>query len=89
MSVIGRYLRAWGFTAQRPMTRATERSEPAIQAWLDSAYPGIAKRAKAEGCEIQWADETGLSTKVNYGYGYVSKDFTRSSRDRRHASRSR
>jgi transposase len=27
LSVIGRYLRAWGFTAQRPIRRATERCE--------------------------------------------------------------
>ena len=30
-------------------------------------YPAIAKRAKAEKAEIQWADETGLSNQANYG----------------------
>lgn len=76
MSVIGRYLRAWGFTAQRPMKRASERSEPAIQAWLDSTYPAIAKRAKAEGAEIQWADETGLSNQANYGRSFAPRGST-------------
>ena len=32
LSVVGRYLRAWGFTAQRPMRRATERRDEAVRA---------------------------------------------------------
>src|ERR1041384_4637812 len=34
LPVVGRYLRAWGFTAQRPVRRATERQEGAGRAWL-------------------------------------------------------
>src|SRR5689334_13569634 len=60
LPVVGRYLRAWGFTAQRPARRATERREGAVREWLERTYPAIARRAKAQGCEIQWADETGL-----------------------------
>ena len=26
----------------------------------ENTYPAIARKAKAHGCEIQWADETGL-----------------------------
>ena len=29
--------------------------------WIETEYPAIAKRAKAEKAEIQWADETGLT----------------------------
>src|SRR5215208_5175041 len=49
LPVVGRYLRAWGFTAQRPARRATERREGAVRAWLESTYPAIARRAKAQG----------------------------------------
>jgi hypothetical protein len=42
-------LRGWGFTAQRPVRRAVERRDEAIQAWLESTYPAIARRAKAAG----------------------------------------
>src|SRR5919199_5383370 len=52
LSVVGRYLRAWGFTAQRPMHRASERQEAAVRAWLESPYPAIARRAKAQGCKV-------------------------------------
>jgi transposase len=76
LPVVGRYLRAWGFTAQRPMRRATERREAAVRAWLESTYPAIARRAKAQGCEIQWADETGLSNQANYGRSFAPKGKT-------------
>jgi len=76
LSAIGGYLRSWGFTAQRPVRRATERNETEVKAWLDLEYPAIAKRAKQEGGEIQWADETGLSNQANYGKSYAPKGAT-------------
>src|SRR3954464_10455499 len=47
LPVVGRYLRAWGFTAQRPARRATERQEGVVRAWLERTYPAIARKAKA------------------------------------------
>src|SRR5690242_20639397 len=73
LSVVGRYLRAWGFTAQR---RATERRDEAVREWLERTYPAIARRAKAQGCEIQWADETGLSSRANYGRSFAPRGHT-------------
>jgi transposase len=76
LPVVGRYLRRWGFTPQRPIRRASERREAEIQAWLDTEYPAIAARAKAEGGEIQWADETGLSNQANYGRSFAPEGET-------------
>src|SRR5690242_13672158 len=76
LPVVGRYLRAWGFTAQRPMRRASERRDEVIRAWLESTYPAIVQRAKTQGCEIQWADETGLSNQANYGRSFAPKGRT-------------
>jgi len=76
LSVVGRYLRAWGFTAQRPARRATERRDEAVRAWLERTYPAIARNAKAQGCEIQWADETGLSSRANYGRSFAPRGHT-------------
>ena len=70
------YLKRWGFTPQRPVKRATERSEPAIAAWLATDYPAIVKRAKRENAEIQWADETGLSNQANYGRSFAPRGMT-------------
>src|SRR3954462_11873137 len=76
LSVVGRYLRSWGFTAQRPARRATERRDEAVRAWLERTYPAIAPKAKVQGCDIQWADETGLSSRANYGRSFVPRGQT-------------
>ena len=55
---IGKYLTPWGFTPQKPIKRAYEQSPAAVQAWLEGEYPGIEQRARAEGAEIHWGDET-------------------------------
>jgi transposase len=57
---IGKYLARWGFTPQKPIKRAYEQSPEAVQAWLEGEYPAIAQRAKREGAEIHWGDETAL-----------------------------
>ena len=69
-------MHAWGFTAQRPIRRATERNETEIKAWLATEYPAIVKRAKAEKAEIQWADKTGLSNQANYGKSFAPQGRT-------------
>jgi transposase len=76
LSAVGNYLKSWGFTAQRPIRRATERREAEVQRWVEYDYPVIAKRAKAEKAEIQWADETGLSNQANYGKSFAPKGRT-------------
>lgn len=75
-SSVGRHLRRWGFTAQRPGRRAIERREPEVRAWLEHDYPEIVARAKKAGAEIHWADETGLSNQANYGVSFAPKGST-------------
>ncbi len=58
---VGKYLARWGFTPQKPIRRAYEQSPVAVQAWLEGEYPGIAERARREGAEIHWGDETALA----------------------------
>ena len=65
LQAVSVYWKRWGFTAQRPMKRAIERREPEIRQWLETDYPALVRRAKAEKAEIQWADETGLSNQAN------------------------
>lgn len=67
------YLTRWGFTLQRPLQRAVEQKPEAVQQWLQSDYPGIAARAKAEGAEICWGDETAVSSVAHYPSGYAPK----------------
>jgi len=73
---IGNYLKRWGFTPQRPVRRAYERNNAAIKRWLTEEYPAIAKRAKREGAEIHWGDETGLRSDDVTGRSYSPKGQT-------------
>ncbi len=68
---VGLYLRRWGFTPQKPIQRAYEQQPAAVQRWLDEQYPAIEHRAKAEGAEIHWADETGLRSDDVRGRSYA------------------
>jgi transposase len=68
---VGKYLARWGFTPQKPIEKAYEQRPEAVQAWLDAQYPEIAQRAKAEGAEIHWGDETGLRSDDVRGRSYA------------------
>ena len=73
---MGKYLRRWGFTPQKPIQRAYEQSPAAVQQWLDEDYPAIAGRAKAEGAEIHWGDETALVNTDTRGRSYAPRGQT-------------
>jgi transposase len=68
---VGNYLARWGFTPQKPIKKAYEQRPEAVQAWLDAEYPGIEARAKAEGAEIHWGDETALVNTDVRGRSYA------------------
>lgn len=76
LRTVSDYLRRWSFTPQRPIKRALERQDAAIQAWLAEHYPKIAARAKAEGAEIHWGDETGISNQPVHGRSFAPKGRT-------------
>jgi len=57
---IGKYLRSWRLSPQKPVRRAYEQNPEAVARWLEVDYPAIAKRAKREKAVILWLDQTGL-----------------------------
>lgn len=73
---VGRFLRKWGFTPQRPAKRAYKRCDTKVLRWLKEEYPAIEKKAHEEGAEIQWADEAGLKSHDHRGRGYAPKGKT-------------
>ena len=76
LSTVQLYLARWGFTPQKPLSRATQRSDAAIARWLDREYPRIARRAKREKALIYWGDETGVSNQDQVGRGYAPQGQT-------------
>lgn len=73
---VGEYLSRWGFTPQKPLRKAYEQNPKAVKKWLDEDYPEIAQRAKKEGAEIQWGDETGLCNDSQHGRSYAPRGKT-------------
>ncbi len=76
LSTVQLYLRRWGLTPQKPLVRAKQRQPAAIAAWLETAYPAIAKRARAARAVIYWGDETGISNQDQIGRSYAPKGQT-------------
>lgn len=73
---MGDYLARWGFTPQKPIRRAYEQRPADVQRWLDEEYPAIAARARSEGAEIHWGDETGLRSDDVRGRSYAPRGET-------------
>ena len=73
---MGEYLKRWGFTPQKPITKAYEQRPEAVRKWLDEEYPGIAQKAKEENAEIHWGDETAVVNTDVRGRGYQPKGQT-------------
>ncbi len=76
LGMVGRLLRRWGFTPQKPVTRAYERNDERIRHWLDHEYPALRRRAKRENAEIYWEDEAGLRSDHLAGRSYSPRGQT-------------
>ena len=59
-----------------PARRAYEQNPQAVAAWMAQTYPAIARRAKAEGAEIHWGDETGVRSDCQHGRSYAPRGRT-------------
>lgn len=71
LTSVGRYLKAWGLSAQKPVRRAYERNEGAIARWLAADYPAIARQAKRAKATIYWGDEMGVRSDHVTGTSYA------------------
>ena len=74
--LIGKYLKRWGFTPQRPVKRALEQRPEAVQRWLNHTYPALVAKARAEGAVIYFGDETAVKEDANWVRGYAPKGQT-------------
>ena len=56
----GELLHRLGLTPQKPLRRAYERDEKAVEKWVSEVYPKVKKYAKKQGAEIFWLDEASI-----------------------------
>jgi len=73
---VGRYLRHWGFTPQKPLRRAYERDPEAVKRWLKEEYPAIRARARQAGATIFWGDESGMRSDHQAGRSWSRRGET-------------
>lgn len=71
LSTLGYYLARWGFSVQRPIKRAYKQDKKKVKNWVESEFPGISARAKAENAKIFFGDETGIQNTATYLRGYA------------------
>ena len=76
VSQIGRYLKEWGFTPQKPIYQAYEQNSEWVKQWLTKVYPTIKAEAKRSRGMIFWGDETGVRSTDQRGRGYSPKGET-------------
>jgi transposase len=73
---VGRYLRSWNMSPQKPISRAFEQNPEAVKRWLEHEYPAIARQAKRDGAEIHWGDEMGLKSDHQTGTSWAERGHT-------------
>lgn len=73
---VGRYLRLWGYTPQKPIRKAFEQKPEQVKQWLEKEYPAIKKRAAKEKGTIYFGDETGMRSDHQAGKSYAPKGET-------------
>ena len=76
LASIGKYLKRWGFTPQRPVKRALEQRPEDVARWLETTYPQVKARAQSEGAVIYWGDETAVKEDAHWVRGYAPKGQT-------------
>ena len=73
---VGRLLKRWGYTPQKPLRRAYEKDPVAVQKWLDKTYPEIRKQAQKEDALLYWGDEMGIRSDHATGRTYGKRGQT-------------
>jgi transposase len=74
--LVGKYLKRWGFTPQRPLKRALEQRPEEVARWLEQTYPALKARARTENAVIYWGDETAVKEDAHWVRGYAPKGQT-------------
>jgi transposase len=73
---VGRYLKSWGYTPQKPIALAFEQKPEKVKEWSDKGYPALKKRAHKENAVIYFGDETGMRSDDQAGKSYAPQGET-------------
>jgi transposase len=76
LTAVGELLAKLGLTPQKPLQRAYQRDPEAIERWRRETFPSIARKAKEEGGEVYFWDESGFRADAVRGKTWGAKGRT-------------
>lgn len=76
VTAVGALLAKLGLTPQKPLQRAYQRDPVAIARWQRETYPALARRAKREGADIFFWDESGFRADTVHGKTWGKRGIT-------------
>jgi transposase len=76
LTAVGELLAKLGLTPQKPLQRAYQRDPEAIERWRRETFPSIARKAKEEGGEVYFWDESGFRADAVHGKTWGAKGHT-------------
>jgi len=67
VTAVGELLAKLGLTPQKPLQRAYQRDPEAIERWQRERFPAIARKARSEGADVFFWDESGFRADTVHG----------------------
>jgi hypothetical protein len=61
---VGKYLRRWGLTPQKPSRQAREPDHEEVREFVEHRLPDVEKQAEAENAQLHFLDEGGSRPRV-------------------------
>lgn len=76
LTTISRLLTKWNMTPQKPAFKSYKQQPQVIKDWIDYEYPKIKEAADKDKAQINWCDETSISSREIIAKGYSTKGQT-------------
>ena len=73
LRTVSNYLKAWGFTNQKPVKKSMFQKPAEVREFMEKTYPSIKRQAVKEGAAIYWGDETGVNNQEYCVKGFAPK----------------
>jgi transposase len=73
---VGKYLRRWGLTPQKPARQAREQDPQEVREFVERQLPAVKERAEQEEAQLHFVDEVGVKTSDQIGTSYAPRGET-------------
>jgi len=73
---VGKYLRRWGLTPQKPARQAREQDPEEVREFVEHKLPEVQEQAEAEDAQLHFIDEVGVKAQDQIGTSYAPQGTT-------------